>query len=77
MEPISRPEWSSPIQVGVHVRSFYSALPEQPTREVLQALCNDPKLLYFLKRRKLGRLEFSGRLPALNWNVTETHTISS
>ena len=56
------------IQVGVHAQSFYSALPEQPTREILQALCEDPKLLSFLKRRPLGRLEFSDRLPASNWN---------
>ena len=37
MEPVPRPEWSSPIEVGVHARSFYSALPEQPTRDVLRA----------------------------------------
>ena len=52
----------------MHARSFYSALPEQPTRGVLQALRDDPKLLSFLERRQLGRLEFSGRLPAPNWN---------
>ena len=63
MEPVPRPQWASPIEVGVHARSFYSALPEQPTREVLQALRSDPKLLRFLERHKLGRLEFSGRLP--------------
>jgi hypothetical protein len=67
MEPVSRPEWASPIAVGVHARSFYSALPEQPTRDVLQALRSDPKLLGFLERRQLGRLEFSGRLPHASW----------
>ncbi len=67
MEPVPRPEWASPIEVGVHVRSFYSALPEQPTREVLQPLRGDPKLLAFLARRTLGRLEFSGRLPRPDW----------
>ena len=67
MEPVPRPEWASPIEVGVHVRSFYSALPEKPTRDVLRALRDDPKLLGFLERRKLGRLEFSGRLPKPTW----------
>jgi hypothetical protein len=67
MEPVPRPEWASPIEVGVHARSFYSALPEQPTREVLRALCNDPKLLRFLERHKLGRLEFSDHLPHSSW----------
>lgn len=46
----------------MHARSFYSALPEQPTKAVLQALQGDPKLLALLKRHELGRLEFSGRL---------------
>jgi hypothetical protein len=45
MEPVPRPEWTSPIEVGVHARSFYSALPEQPARPVFQALRDDPKLL--------------------------------
>ena len=67
MEPISRPEWSSPIEVGVHARSFYSALPEQPTSDVLQALRDDPRILSFLKRHQLGRLEFSSRLPNPSW----------
>jgi hypothetical protein len=67
MEPVPRPQWASPIEVGVHARSFYSALPEQPTREVLQALRDDPKLLGFLERHELGRLEFSGRLPKPTW----------
>jgi hypothetical protein len=67
MEPVPRPEWAFPIEVGVHARSFYSALPEQPTREVLRALCNDPKLLRFLERHKLGRLEFSDHLPHSSW----------
>jgi len=53
--------------VDVHVRSFYSALAEQPTRGVLEALRDDPKLLGFLERYKLGRLEFSGRLPGHDW----------
>jgi len=53
--------------VGVHVRSFYTALPEQPTRVVLQALRDDPKVLGFLERYKLGRLEFSGRLARPSW----------
>jgi hypothetical protein len=67
MEPVPRPQWASPIEVGVHARSFYSALPEQPTREVLQALRSDPKLLRFLERHELGRLEFSGHLPHSGW----------
>jgi hypothetical protein len=67
MEPVPRPEWTSPIEVGVHVRSFYSALPEQPTRAVFQALHDDPNLLSFLARHPLGRLEFSGRVPYPNW----------
>ncbi|MGD0778621.1 MAG: hypothetical protein ABSC05_38060 [Candidatus Solibacter sp.] len=67
MEPLPRPEWASPIEIGVHARSFYSALPEQPTRDVLQALRADPGLLGFLERHKLGRLEFSGGLPNPNW----------
>lgn len=53
--------------VGVHVRSFYLTLPEQPTRDVFQALRDDPKLLVFLERNQLGRLEFSGRLPSPDW----------
>jgi hypothetical protein len=67
MEPLPRPEWTSPIEVGVHARSFYSALPEQPTRAVFQALRDDPKLLSFLARHELGKLEFSGRVPRSNW----------
>jgi hypothetical protein len=67
MEPLPRPEWASPIEIGVHVRSFYSAQPEQPTREVLRALRSDPRLLGFLERHQLGRLEFSGRVPGPNW----------
>jgi len=67
MEPVPRPEWASPIEVGVHARSFYSALPEQPTRDVLRALRSDPRLLGFLESHELGRLEFSGRLPGPNW----------
>lgn len=68
MEPVPRPEWASPIEVGTHVKSFYSALPEQPTRVVLQALREDSKVLNILARRELGRLEFSGQLPAPDWN---------
>ena len=67
MEPVPRPEWASPIEIGVHARSFYSALPEQPTKDVLQALRGDIRLLGFLKRHKLGRVEFSGRVPGSNW----------
>jgi predicted DNA-binding transcriptional regulator AlpA len=67
MEPLPRPEWTSPIEVGAHARSFYSALPEQPTKAVFQALRDDPKLLSFLARHELGRLEFSGRVPRSNW----------
>jgi len=67
MEPAPRPEWASPIEIGVHARSFFSALPEQPTREVLQALHSDPELLAFLKRHAIGRLEFSGQVPKANW----------
>lgn len=67
MEPLPRPEWASAIEIGVHARSFYSALPEQPTRDVLQALRGDPGLLGFLERHKLGRVEFSGRIPGPHW----------
>jgi hypothetical protein len=67
MEPVARPEWASPIEIGVHARSFYSALPEQPTKDVLKALRDDPKLLGFLARHKLGRLDLSGRVPHLSW----------
>jgi hypothetical protein len=67
MEPVPRPEWASPIELGVHARSFYSALPEQPTRAVLQALHSDPAVLSFLERHQLGRLEFSGRMPEPSW----------
>src|SRR5271165_1048029 len=67
MEPQPRPDWASPIEIGVHARSFYSALPEQPTREVLQALRGETELLNFLERHKLGRLEFSGRVPEPRW----------
>ena len=67
MEPVPHPEWALPIEVGVHARSFYSALPEQPTKDVLQALRGDTWLLGFLKRHKLGRVEFSGRVPGPNW----------
>jgi hypothetical protein len=67
MEPVPRPEWASPIEVGVHARSFHSALPEKPTKDVLQALRGDPKLLGFLGRHSLGRLEFSGRVPKPSW----------
>jgi hypothetical protein len=68
MEPVARPEWASPIEVGVHARDFYSVLPEQATREVLQALHGDRKLLDFLERHPLGKLEFPGRLPQPEWN---------
>jgi hypothetical protein len=67
MEPESRPEWASPIEVGVHARSFYSALPERTTRGVLRALRDDPELLSFLGRHGLGRLEFSSQVPKPNW----------
>jgi hypothetical protein len=67
MEPAPRPEWTSPIEIGAHVRTFYSALPEQPTRAVFQALRDDPQILRFLARHPLGRLEFSGRMPYPNW----------
>jgi hypothetical protein len=67
MEPVSRPEWASPLAVSVHARSFYSALPGQPARDVLHALCGDPRLLLFLEKHPLGRLEFSGRVPRANW----------
>ena len=67
-DAVPRPEWASPIEVGVHAQSFYSALSEQPTREVLQPLRNDPKLLEFLKKHGLGRLELSSRLPDPRWH---------
>ncbi len=66
MDPVARPEWAFPLAVGVHLESFYSAMPEQLTREVLRALCDDAPLLAFLERHPLGRLEFSGRLP-ITW----------
>ena len=68
MDPVSRPDWASPLAVGTHVRSFYSGLPEQPTREVLVALIGDPRLVAFVARNELGKLEFSGRLPNPEWN---------
>jgi hypothetical protein len=40
---------------------------ERPTRDVLQALRSDPKLLGFLEKHGLGRLEFSGQLPHPSW----------
>jgi hypothetical protein len=67
-DPVSRPDWASPLAVGTHVRSFYSSLAEEPTREVLRALRGDPRLVAFLEANKLGRLEFSGRLPKPEWN---------
>jgi hypothetical protein len=68
MDPVSRPDWVSPLAVGNHVRSFFSSLPEVPTREVLLSLRGDPKLVAFLERNGLGRLELSGRLPKPEWN---------
>lgn len=67
MEPVTRPGWASPLVLGVHARSFYSALPEQPTKAVLQALRGDASMLRFLERHPLGRLEFSGRMPNRDW----------
>jgi len=67
VEPVPRPEWASPLAVGVHVESFYSAMSEQLSREVLEALRGDAPLLAFLERHPLGRLEFSGRLPGAHW----------
>ncbi len=67
MNPIPRPDWTSPLRTGTHLREFLSTLPEQPTREVLTALKGDHNLLKFLERHPLGRLEFSGRLPKPNW----------
>jgi hypothetical protein len=67
VQPLRRPEWAFPLTVGKHAREFLSALPEQPTREVLQALRDDPKLLSFLERREFGRLELSGRVPNPSW----------
>ncbi len=67
IEPIERPEWSSPLVVGKHVREFLSSLPEKPTREVLQGLRNDRVVLNFLERYPLDRLEFSGRVQGDQW----------
>ena len=78
MESVPRPEWAFPIEVGAHVASFCSALPEQPTREVLQALQGDSRLLGFLARHRLGRQEFSGRVPDPTWlgsYDTKTHEV--
>jgi hypothetical protein len=68
MDPLSRPDWASPLAVGTHVQSFYSSLPEQPSREVLRALRVDPNLVAFLGQNELGKLELSGRLPKPEWN---------
>src|SRR4051794_20708566 len=68
MDPVSRPEWADPLVVGVHLQSFYTALAEQPTREVLRPLRDDARLVSFLERRPLGKLEFSDRLTAPHWN---------
>jgi len=67
MEPVSRPEWASPLIVGKHTREFLPALPEEPTKQVLSALKSAPKLLAFLGRHPLSRLEFSGRVPDPTW----------
>jgi hypothetical protein len=67
VDPVPRPEWAFPLEVGVHVESFYSAMSEQLTRDVLQALCDDTPLLAFLERHLLGRLEFSGRMLEPDW----------
>jgi hypothetical protein len=55
------------LTVGRHTREFLSALPEQPTKEVLQALAED-QMLAFLERHPLARLEFSGRLSDSRWH---------
>src|SRR5438270_13007869 len=67
MEPESRAEWACPLEVGTHLRSFYSALSEPATTDVLCCLDHDRALLEFLTRHPLGRLEFSDRLPRSNW----------
>jgi hypothetical protein len=67
MHPVPCLDWASPLEVGTHLRSFHSALPEEPTREVLSALKGDVRLLDFLRAHPLGDLEFSGRLPFANW----------
>jgi hypothetical protein len=59
MEAVVRPEWASPLIVGVHIREFRSALPEEETRQVVGVLRDDPELVAFLARHPLGRLEFS------------------
>ena len=66
-DPVSHPDWASPLKVGLHARSLFSALPEQPTREVLQALKSDPRLVDILEGHGLGRLELSGRVPKPHW----------
>jgi hypothetical protein len=68
MEPSSRPEWAAPLEIGTHARSFYSSLPELPTRQVLRALRDDPATVAFLARNQLGKLELSTRLPKPEWN---------
>ena len=68
MEPVSRPEWASPVTVGKHAREFLSALPEKPTKEVLSALARDPRVVAILGSHPLGRLELSGRFPDPSWN---------
>ncbi len=68
MEPVHRPEWASPLTVGVQAREFLSALPEKPTKEVLSALARDPKVVAILGSHPLGRLELSGRVPNPTWN---------
>lgn len=56
-----------PIEVGVHVRSFYSVMRKHDTRDVLEVLRGDPRVLNFLERYRLGRLEFSDHLPGPDW----------
>jgi hypothetical protein len=53
--------------MGRHAQEFLSALPENPTKEVLSELREDPKMLAFLEDHPLGRLEFSDRLPDPRW----------
>ena len=67
MEPVSHPEWASPLVVGEHAREFLPALPKNPTKEALSSLSRDHGMLSLLERHPLSRVELSGRLPQ-SWN---------
>src|SRR5438552_6304504 len=55
-------------KLAFHVRSFYSALPEEPTRDVLRVLKRDPRLLDLLRKRPTGQI---GILWQIDWTGLE------